>query len=109
MICKPLRGFEVVATEIESKNRIDRLLLFKALDSQTMKELFPPLEISLQSRHQQTLTKTSRSAQEDIFRTIDQLMNQCSLVDVQVSLVDNLLKGLDTYGIFDSICHIQVI
>ena len=85
---------EVGAVEVHMKHGIHIPVLFQLVYLQSLEQFLVPQEVVLQCGHQQTFPEASRAAQEVDFSFMCQLIDQVSLVDVDVSVFYNLVKAL---------------
>ena len=75
--------------------RVSPPIFLQLLDGQSGKEFFLPLEIGFQSRQQQALPETARTAQEIVTSTFCQSVDESSLVYIKITVSQNLLEVLD--------------
>ena len=80
--------------QIQVQNRILFPLLFQPLYCQSFKELLLPLEISLQSADQKTLTEPSRPAKKIVAACLCQLIYLCRLVHIKITVSAETLEIL---------------
>lgn len=79
------------------------------VDGESFEQLAPAEEESLNSREQQALAETSRTAKEIILTLADKFVNVFRLVDIKVIPGDNLRKTLNSYRVLSPCRHIEVV
>ena len=85
----------VLNIKIEMQYRMLYPILFQLFHSQSFKQFLFPLEISLQGRNEQTLSKTARTTQEVITSGLDHLIHQCRLINIEITVITNLFEILN--------------
>lgn len=96
-----LRFLHVLApSQAEVQHGILRPLLLQLLDGKPLEEVFPTLEIALESGHQQRLAEPPGAAQEEV-RAIGMrhLVDVSRLVDIELILLTDTFKRLYSYWV----------
>ena len=75
-------------------------LLLKRVDLQPAEQFFLSEEIAFQGGQQQTLAKPARSAQEEYFPVVCQVIYHIRLIDIYVSVLDYVAECLYSYRVF---------
>ena len=82
---KPILVHMLRRAHVEMKHRIACPLLLQTLDSQTLKQILSPLEITMERRSKQRLPETAGTAQEYITRrTVCHSIDQFSLIYIHI-------------------------
>ena len=99
-----MRLSEQLPIEVDMKYRICVPLLFEGVDGETAEEFLASEEIVFESGHEQALAESARTAEEIDCPVIYEVIYQCCLVDVDISVFANLAEALYSYRVF----HIRV-
>ena len=95
-----LRDVSIRASrQIQVQNRIFRPLLLQRLHRKTFEKFFSATEIRLHSRHEQTLSKSSRATQKIIFAGGSQPIDESSLIYINITAISNFFKTLYSYRV----------
>ena len=81
------------------KNRIYQSILFQLFHGQALKKLFLAQEIRFKRRYQQTFPKTTGTAQEIITACLHHLINQSSLINIEITVCPVFSKFCMPMGI----------
>ena len=69
-------------------------VLFKAVDGESLEQVSPAQEIVFQGREQQALAEPAGTAQEVDMSFVGEFIHQLRLIDIDISILDNLLEIL---------------
>ena len=89
------------------QDRILRPFVLQPFHGQSSEKLFLTLEISFQGRNQQTFPEPAGTAQEIIFATLHQSVDQGRLVHIDVIPLTEFLKALYAYRVFSHLYNIK--
>ena len=81
------------------ENRIFRPLLLQRIDGETAEQFLSPEEIVLECRDEQALAEAARAAEEINLSFRHEVINQCRLVNINVTVFTYLLKALYSYRV----------
>ena len=84
-------------THVKPQHRIFRPLLFQLFNGQPLEQLLSALEIALQRRNQQRLTEPPRATQENVIAYIHHLVDILSLVNIEISTLNEFGECLYAY------------
>ena len=82
------------------KNRICNPILFQLFHGQALKKFFLAQEIRFKRRYQQTFSKTTGTAQEIITACLHHLINQSSLINIEITVCPDFFKVLYANGVY---------
>ena len=88
------------AIEINMEHRINEPILLQALNGQSFEQFLPSEEIVLQGGNQQALSKAPGTAQKINLTLFHERIDQIRLVDINVTVLDDLFETLNAYRIF---------
>ena len=91
---------EIISIKINMEYRILRPISFQIVNSQSLEQILPSLEIAFEGGNQQALAETAGTAQEINLALLDQTVNQIRLIDIHVTILYQLGKALDSYRVF---------
>ena len=90
---------EIAVCKREMKHRILKPVFFKFINGKSLEQIFLSQEIVLQCGYEQALPESPRATQKINLTSLDKLVNQVCLVNIYVSVLDNLLKSLYSYWV----------
>ena len=99
-----MRLSEQLPIEVDMKYGVCVPLLFEGVDGETAEEFLASEEIVFESGHEQALAESARTAEEIDLSCCNEIIYQCCLVDVDISVFTNLAEALHSYRVF----HIRV-
>ena len=94
------RSGKIRAVEVDMEHRIFRPLRLQPFHRQSLEQIPLSLEIAFQGGDQQAFPKAARTAQKVYLAVLDQIVDQRRLVDINVTILYQLVETLDSYRIF---------
>ena len=79
--------------------RIFRPLLFELVDGKSLEEVLPSLEIVFECGDKQALSEPPWATQKVDMPLVGEFIHQVGLIDIQISVFDNLLEILYSYRV----------
>ena len=84
----------ILAIEVNLKHRVFRPVLFECLHLQPLEKVLAALEIILECRDEQRLAEAAGTTEEINALNLGQLIDQCSLVNIDKIILDDACKVL---------------
>ncbi|CDA43452.1 putative uncharacterized protein [Prevotella sp. CAG:5226] len=91
---------KIRAVKVHMKHRVAFPILLQRIDGQSLEQFALPLKVVFERRHKQALAKSPRATQKVDAATLHELVNQGSLVYIEVVLGYDFLKVLYANGKF---------
>ena len=85
--------------QIQMQDRIFRPVLLQRLHRKTFEKVFSSTEVSLHSRYEQTLSKSSRTTQKIILAGRSKPIDARSLIYINITAVSDFFKTLYSYRV----------
>ena len=90
----------ILSAKREVKHRILLPFLLQIIDGKPLEQLLLSLEIALQSRYEQRLSKSSWTTQKVYIAILHQIINEASFIKIYISTLYDFFKVLYSYRIF---------
>ena len=85
-----------LSAQIQMQHRIVCPILFQLFDGQALEQSLFPLEVGFHGRNQEALAEAARAAQEVIFASGGESVNQIGLIHIKEASLADAFKVLDS-------------